>query len=524
MVQFKLVDLARLQGVLNQGPLRQKDEPTFQVISQLIGAVKQVQETVNFNISTFSAGLNVSAGTSSRVLTQLIFSNQNSISFGLSSNKITASANPGILFSASGSSGRFTGLTFSNSNNITFGNSNGIVTASFSVATSAASISISAGTSTAALNSIVFSNSNGVSFGLSGSTITASISTANGNITLSAGTKTVAANSFVFSNNGNVSFGLTGSTVTATAGFQLSAGTTFGTVTDSLIFSNANGVSWGIAFNSVLTASINAVIAVTHSYFENLPAFQGIASVATNNASEMFFQPIVLPFNVTASYLRNVISQSFQNAINFGLTSANTAFTAAQYFTHAFVLYTLNTGASFNSLKSIYSTSAGRTLASSITNGTAGSRYTININISYNAQGATTLTFSGSTNFSSASYIYSSGVVSDFHSAVFFDFPFATSLPPGQYFLGFGMSTTSSNNGPAGAFSAGSAGYSSLMASQLGVQPKIMGATSQTDQLQPGIGRFSSNAAFLSTTGLDLSQITSRPNNNANLIQMIYRA
>lgn len=84
---------------------------------------------------TLMSDLNVSAGTTSNNLTNLVFSNAGGITFGLNGSTLTASA----------------------------------------VVGSVTQVVFSAGTSSASLSSVVFSNSNNVSFGLNGSTITGSI-------------------------------------------------------------------------------------------------------------------------------------------------------------------------------------------------------------------------------------------------------------------------------------------------------------------------------------------------------------
>ena len=68
------------------------------------------------------------------------------------------------------------GISFVNSNGITFGLSSNSITASFSAGTAGNSLNVSAGTQSSNLTQLVFADSNGVTFGLSNGTITASAS------------------------------------------------------------------------------------------------------------------------------------------------------------------------------------------------------------------------------------------------------------------------------------------------------------------------------------------------------------
>jgi hypothetical protein len=119
--------------------------------------------------------INVSAGTTSNLATNYVFSNSNNVSFGLNASTITASvfALTAINLSAGTTSNNLTAVTFSNSNGVSFGLNGSTLTAS--VASGLSNINVSAGTTSNNLSAITFGNSNGVSFGLNGSTMTGSI-------------------------------------------------------------------------------------------------------------------------------------------------------------------------------------------------------------------------------------------------------------------------------------------------------------------------------------------------------------
>lgn len=151
------------------------------------------------------SNINVSGGTTSNNLSNIVFSNSNGISFGLNGSTLT-----GTVATNYQSQGAY------------------LTTAMLSNAATISNVNLSAGTTSNNLSAFVFSNSNGISFGLDGSTVTGTVKTdylttamlsnaaTISNINVSAGTTSNNLSAVVFSNSNNVSFGLNGSTITAT--------------------------------------------------------------------------------------------------------------------------------------------------------------------------------------------------------------------------------------------------------------------------------------------------------------------
>ncbi|MFI5300575.1 MAG: hypothetical protein ACHREM_21020, partial [Polyangiales bacterium] len=130
---------------------------------------------------------NVSAGVAVHSVTAfdtLVFSNSNGVSFGINGSTITASVAAGgagnINVSAGTTSNLLTAFTFSDAHGVSFGLNGSTMTAS--IATSLTAINVSAGTTSQNLSAFTFSNANNVSFGLNGSTITASVAAASGTV------------------------------------------------------------------------------------------------------------------------------------------------------------------------------------------------------------------------------------------------------------------------------------------------------------------------------------------------------
>jgi hypothetical protein len=221
----------------------------------------------------FGGGAAISAGTQTVNAGTVIFSNQNGVTFGLSTSPgnpatLTATVNPGP---AAGIGGNIAGtqtqtsgsLSFANSNNISFGLSNSsVLTASFaqSAQTQPAGNIAGIGTTFAGTNisGSLTMNSNGLNMALSGPNETG--------VGISAQGSSQAAGTIIFSNANGVSFGMNGSTLTGSvaaaggaqtgiSGIQVS-NTTYssGTIT----FQNANGITFGSSGANGISASYNS--------------------------------------------------------------------------------------------------------------------------------------------------------------------------------------------------------------------------------------------------------------------------
>ena len=435
----------------------------------------------------FSA-LRVSAGTLSQNLTNLVFSNSNGVSFGLSASTITVSVAP---------SG---GLT---------------------------NVNISAGTTSQNLSNFIFSNSNNVSFGLDGSTITAiaTVASTQGNINISAGTTSNLSSNFIFSNSNNVSFGLNNNTVTATVtiassltNVNISAGTTSNNLS-VLVFSNSNGVTFGLDGSTITASAVGgAGGGATLSYYENMPLVPDTATIGMS--SLMMVHPFVLNQNLSGSFLRHPVSFTLSNQ-TFGATSAVTTWTVSKVNTFGINIFTRGTGASSNSLFSQFTTSIGSTHATVVQAGAVGSNYTVTYSFVYPLSGSTS-SFSTSYACTSASYVVNNaGVSASFGSIKWLDYPFDNSFTPGNYWVGIALSSTTSNNAGPGAAGNGQ-NYSFLLLSQVNFRPGIIGfSAGANDLFQLGAGSLSTNSQFFNTTGFDITQLTTIGSNRAVFFQAI---
>ena len=119
--------------------------------------------TLTGSVGSFvAAPVNVSAGTQSENLGTLVFSNSGNVSFGLNNSTLTAFVNPQstqpVAVSGSNGSFAFSTLSLGNANNISFLTSNGSVVGSYS----SSPLAFSASNGSQTFNTLSFGNSNGL--------------------------------------------------------------------------------------------------------------------------------------------------------------------------------------------------------------------------------------------------------------------------------------------------------------------------------------------------------------------------
>jgi hypothetical protein len=427
-----------------------------------------------------SAGLtniNISAGTLAQNLSNVVFSNSNGVSFGLSASTITASVATSLTnvnVSAGAASNNLSAFVFSNSNNVSFGLNGSTITATATVATSLTNINISADGSSNNLSALVFSNANNVTFGLNGSTMTASASVASSltAVNVSAGTVANNLSALVFSNANNVSFGMTGSTVTATVGPML-------------------------------------------SFFEPFDPTGVTASTAyTQSVSHMV--QFLLPLPISMSYARFFGSVS-NSQVTIATSAASKNISAQLYTTFNMVLYTHGTGASSTRIVSVNSTSFGWTQLFSLSALANGSHYTITQACTFGNEGAA-LNTSTSYALSATNYSYSTGWLTNWSANRAVDIPFATSIPANQYWMAFGLSTSSAHNntGISNAIVAALRLFNFYQASQWGIALGKFGVADRTSGGWLGGGKFST-AGGGTTAEIPYANISAHDNSNCRL-------
>lgn len=242
--------------------------------------------------------INVSAGTTSNNLSNLVFSDSPTVSFGLAGSTITASA--------AGGGG---GLT---------------------------NIRVSAGTTSNLLSAITFADSNGLAFGINASTITGSYTQSNQNVTAANGG--FAFQTLSFSNANNFSFGtsagsaITGSYTVPTvtnSSWTVSDNATSGTVA-RLAFTNLNGItlslSTGAAGSHTIVGSHNALTSQSNqafsaaggsSAFQTLSFSDNAQASWTNNAGQVALTDVRASLFATSNTTQSSSGTQNIDAITF---------------------------------------------------------------------------------------------------------------------------------------------------------------------------------------------------------------
>lgn len=439
------------------------------------------------NAATIS-NINISASNTSANLSNLVFSNSNGISFGLSGSTITGTVKTDYQTSGAylttaalsgdtskyiqewqltgnsagtGSSAQGSRLYLSGGANITLsGNSNTIVISG----PAAASINVSAGTTSSGLNSVVFSNSNQFSFGLSGSTVTGSVP----------GTSSLSATGLVS------------------------------------ISANANTISIGVPQTYL-------------SSYENMNNGLANSSVFTfNGASQSHAVAFILPQHMSASFIRIPALMTIQST-SIAVIASNTATAqCGQFSTWNAVVYSLGTGASSKSLQSVTSSGNSWSFTAQISI-TSSSRASYSLGLSGHMEGSA---LNRSTQYSISnlnSYSFTTDAFTDYSSNRMLDIDFANSLTPGNYWLVLGYSSSSSSAGAVGL--AGMTNCFIKYSNHYGgsgadLSFGVLGTANQTSGGLMGAGSFST-AGGGTTSGMPISAISSNASNARIYFQML---
>lgn len=451
---------------------------------------------------------------------------------------------------------------FSNSNGLSFGTEpGGHITGSYTVP------------SVPAQTAYVFSNSNGVSWGTNGSTVTATVKTdylttamasnrGSDFVQATAAFAGTSASGTINSTGISVSVGpyittgaLSGDTSKYVQNWKLTgntSGTTSSAQGTDLWFSGGNSITVSGSSNSIVLSVGNyittamasnrasdfvaatAAFAGTNasgtinstgisvsvaapgggaaaSFFDNLFYVQGSTTLSVQGSTS-HIAPFMLPYDISVSYLRLMVSASFPGTSTIATTNGATGSCSIASTIFA-VVYVQNTGASSQSLKSTASGSVGFTQRWSLSaNATAGSQWTLSKTMSFqNTTGATSFTTQSVASTSNVNLASDDLTVMTGMKAM--EIPFATSLAAGNYWMMLGISSSSATGG-SGTLTRLNMSISNIGVSQSGFALGHWGNnTNASVNIMPGLGSFTTNAIG-TTASLGYSNISSSAGNN----------
>lgn len=470
--------------------------------------------TISFNAPSPAGGaVNFSAGTTSSDLGSVVFSNANGVSFGLNGSVITGTVatnyqSQGAYLTTARASTDAIGLNTAKTNVTWTVNSSGISLDAGAYLTTARASNDAIGLNTAKTNVTWTVNSSGISLDAGGYNGTGFTSTT------TAGTAIVGTNNTNGLSMGVPAFITTARGSTDAIGLNTAQSNVTWTVNSSGLSLDARGyagtgttfagtnVSASMTHNSV---GLNLALSVaapgggganTASWFENFqPQLGGIQTLTSPfSGSTFFIQPFMMPFNISASYIR-LLGSANTNSTTFA-TTANTSFTGSVLGTYGAYVYSQMSGASSGSLGTLASGSAGYTMAHSLTANANGSQYSVSVSITYPTTGNTS-SFSTSYAVSQTHFGLSTGSLTDFTAGRYLDIRFANSLPQSNLWLAFGQSWSTATQVSAAqnnffavvqAFMENTAIYASTWAD-------FARASNATDAFKPGLGSFSTTVS-----------------------------
>lgn len=284
------------------------------------------------------------------------------------------------------------------------------------------------------------------------------------------------------------------------------SGTNYGTI----VFAASGNLtaSQSTGSNGVHGVTFSAPTETPLSYYPSLPVLWNTSYIRAVNSSQQVF-PFIVNKAVSFDRLRFICSQS---CITTTLATAIGGYGSSQGHSSTLnvVLYSRMTGASSLSYGSISSTSISGAVAFSFS-GTSSTHSKYMSFTWHEFAGTSSTSYSLAIGTGSTNVLGSVAELTLFTAGRFQDIPWASSIAPGNYYMGLQYQTTTGG---------GIAAYTTLQLNQsIGAVTHFNAAigfnnlaTNSTNVIQPGLGSVSTNA----TTAIGYSFAQSNVSTNAN--------
>ena len=218
------------------------------------------------------------------------------------------------------------------------------------------------------------------------------------------------------------------------------AGSTGTVSTGNFVLVGSNGITLSQSTGgagSAATITINGPTPL--SYWRNFRNPVALAVPNLLSQSSSYIYPVVVEADVSAAYARFVLSMSTNSSS--AATTGTTGFSGSVMDTYDLAVFVRQTGANSNSLSRVFYTTVGSTIQNSITATGNGSVWSMTQNITYPVTGGTS-SYTTSFSTSQTRFDFSSNSLTLFTGSRFLDFPFATSLSAGNYWVAIGRSSS----------------------------------------------------------------------------------
>lgn len=376
-------------------------------------------------------------------------------------------------------------------------------------------------------SSVIFRGEGVASVGVTNGSVVVSVPAGGGgltNIRLSAGATSNLLSDVTFADSNGVSFGISASTMTAshngltsqstqylaiTLGGNTAGTTTFHASNNASIFLHGgNNITLSGNGSSITVSAAEAV----RSYF-NWPEVVANSSAVQVSGSTKYIQPIEIPHDLSASFMRLPLTLSCVGSMASIATSANHTVGLTVSSTIQLAFYSLGVGANSLSLQSYFTTSTLWLQQATIGAAGTGSHWSSGHTISYpNASGANS-SFTSSAATTLTNRTIQSSQLSDFTALRFLHIPMATSFSAGMYWMAYNSSTSLSTSGNAN-ISTVRILASNFAVSQPAQSINNMGVATNSSILFPiGAGDWSTNSIGTTTGSIQLAALSRRASN-----------
>jgi len=490
-------------------------------VGTLTASVSQTAQTIGFYGSSQTTG-SASSGTLDARSVSIIGAGIVSVGMhstsvgGTTTGLVISATQSNQAFSAAGGSSAFQTLTFGDTNGVSFTNTNGSVgIASVKLSLFAVSNTTQSSSGTANHSALSFGGAGIASVGVTGGSVVVSVPAGGGagdggvfagvstGGNTAGSTGTVSTGNFVLVGSGPIS--LSQSTGAAGSAATVSI---IGPATSSL-------VGWrGIDIST--NGSTISVGNLMESYFRNVDVWQGSGTVTVAQSTSIAV-PFQLDQPLSVGFIRFPASASVAPSSTAG-TTGNSQFSYGHTRSHNFVIYSRGTGASSLSLQSVTSTQLTDQQSINVSAAANSTQFSYTNRATYQSEGGT---FSTNMDYSSsaASLNFNTSGMTAYTGNKMIAFPFGISLPPGQYWLVYGISSSTASqftNQGTRLFNI----FSNYMATQANVAFGTLGAaTNSSIGILYGMGSFTT-AGGGTTNSIPISAISTTASHAIPLFEL----
>lgn len=283
----------------------------------------------------------------------------------------------------------------------------------------------------------------------------------------------------------------------------------------NIVFGGTNGM--GLSLSTGANAATVWMGIPAESYYANMPYVLNSTTIQPRQSTSAVV-PFVVPFYLSADFIRLMMSGGTSVASTTAATTGNTTWSAGMTATHVFHIFSRGTGANSMSLQTVTTTAITESFSQQWSANANSTQFSVTNRYTLPCSTGTT-GFTKDWSSSAASLNFHSSQLTDLTGFKQVDFKFPVALERGNYWLMYGASTSANSNFTSIGLR-NIVTYNAFGASQPNNSWGVLGSATQSSvQWQPGNGSYTTNAT--STAAIARANVSSSASNNVLYFQFM---